>query len=370
MAEDDAGEKTEPASEKRRQEFREKGDIARSRDAVSVLILFTALAYFLIFGDWIYECLTTFQTHFLELRGAEYLSVETLADMFTQTLKQIAIALSPLIGGIVLVSILGNVAQVGVLWSTKTLEPKLDRLNFIQKLPSTFFSKQTVGMLAGSVAKMTVVGVVIYITLSGAGEKIRFISTLPLTAGVQFLISRCLEVLLNVAVVLIFIAIADYAWNRYVMEEKMKMTKQEVKDEQKEMEGSPQVKGQQRRRAQEIANKRMMADVPEADVIVNNPTHISVALRYRQGTDEAPIVVAMGADLMAMRIRRVAKAHGVPMVENVPLARGLYSTTRVGRAVPAQFFRAVAEVLAYVYRVNRAVSGQREGQRRDEAERT
>ena len=138
----------------------------------------------------------------------------------------------------------------------------------------------------------------------------------------------------------------------------MKMTKQEVKDEHKEYEGNPEMKGQRRRRAMDMANQRMMQAVPDADVIVNNPTHISVALRYRQGTDAAPIVLAKGADFMAMRIRRAARANNIPMVENKPLARSLYRNVKVGKPVPSKFYRAVAEVLAYVYRIRKSRGGQ------------
>ena len=161
-----------------------------------------------------------------------------------------------------------------------------------------------------------------------------------------------MDLLLNVSLVLIFIAIADFMWNKYVMQEKMKMTRQEVKDEH-EYEGNPHLKGQMRKRAMEMSNQRMMQAIPQADVVVNNPTHISVALRYRQGEDAAPIVLAKGADFMAMRIRRAARQHGVPMVENKPLARSLYRTVKVGKPVPSQFYRAVAEVLAYVYRLKK-----------------
>ena len=240
------------------------------------------------------------------------------------------------------------------MFSAKPMEPDLSRLNIFTRFFSTFFNKSAVGNLFGSIAKMGVVSVIIYWTVAGDGAEISVLSLLPLTQGVAFLLERCISVLVNVSLILIVVAIADYAWNNYVMEEKMKMTKKEVKDEAKEQEGNPHTKQQMRRRAMDISNKRMMAAVPDADVVVNNPTHISVALRYRQGVDEAPIVLAKGADLMALRIRRIAKAHGVPMVENKPLARGLYRTVKVGRTVPSQFFRAIAEVLAYVYRLRGA----------------
>lgn len=356
---DDSAEKTEQPSEKRREEFREKGDIARSTDVISMLVLFAGLAYFFFFGQWLYRGLSNFFVHFFDLRSSLELTPEAATEMGRSLAGEMALIVAPLVGMVVLVGVLGNIAQVGVLFTAKPLEPDLEKLNFFTKFFSTFFNKRALGSLVGSIAKITVVGVVIYVTLSDEGEKLRAISTLPLMQGLQYLTDRCLAILLNVSLALVAIAAADYAWNHYVMEEKMKMTKQEVKDEQKEMEGNPHVKQQMRKRAMDISNKRMMADVPTADVVVNNPTHISVALRYRQGVDEAPVVVAKGADHMAMRIRRVAKGCGVPMVENKPLARGLYRTVKVGRPVPSKFFRAVAEVLAYVYKLRKQVGDRR-----------
>lgn len=351
MAENSA-EKTEPASEKRREEYRERGEIARSRDIISVAILFSGLAYFYFLGGWLFEGLGRFIVQFMEMRPQLEMTSGSMLRLGTESVIQMALIIGPLAAMVFAVSIGGSVAQIGFLFTAKPLEPDLNRINiFGPKLFTTFFNKQALGNMVGSLAKIAVVAIVIWITLSGEGPKIRAISTLPLMEGIHYLLGECMLVVFNVSLVLILVAAADYAWQKYVMEEKMKMTKQEVKDEHKEVEGNPQQKGVMRRRAMDIVNQRMMQAVPEADVIVNNPTHISVALRYSRGRDAAPVVIAKGADLMALRIRRIAKAHDVPMVENVPLARGLYKHVKVGRPVPSKFYRAVAEVLAYVYRL-------------------
>ena len=354
---DEAGDKTEAASEKRRQEYREKGEIARSRDILSVLILFAGLAYFTFFGQYIYDGLSRILTRYFTFRPELSLTTTEVIQMSDAAVLDMAMLLAPLVGAVIAVTILGSLAQTGVLITTKPLEPDLTRLNFFTRFIQTFFNKQALGTLVTSLAKIGVVVLVIYITLNGDGELIKAISSLTLRDGISFLLGRCLDVLLNVSIVLVFISIADYMWQRYVMEEKMKMTKQEVKDEHKEQEGNPQLKGQMRRRALDMSNQRMMQAVPDADVIVNNPTHISVALRYKQGKDAAPIVLAKGADFMAMRIRRVARSNGIPMVENKPLARSLYRSVKVGKAIPSRFYRAVAEVLAYVYRIRQARKG-------------
>lgn len=361
MADSDAGEKTEVASEKRREEFREKGDIARSRDILSVLVLLSALAYFKMFGDRLWHGVASFMRQFFQLNSGADLGEQGLRFMFTESAMNIAFILAPLVLAVVVVSIGGSIAQTGVLFSMKPLEPDLSRLNIFTRFIKTFFNKQAAGNLVGSITKISIVALVVYLTVKDDGRHIQALSTIPLGAGIRFIIDDCLSVMLNVTLVLIIIAIADYAWNRYVTEEKMKMTKQEVKDEAKEQEGNPHMKNQQRRRAMELASGQLKKAVPTADVIVNNPTHISVALRYRQGVDAAPVVVAKGADLMAMRIRQLAKTHNIPMIENVPLARGLYRTVKVGRPVPSDFYRAVAEVLAFVYRL-RTEKGSGEGQ--------
>lgn len=348
---DDAGERTEDASEKRREEFRERGEVARSKDAVSVLILFSAVAYFMIFGPWIYAELAGFLRHFLELRTLVEMTPQSIVSLSINAIVRMVIVLSPLVAMLVGVSVLGNVAQVGFLFTTKPLEPDLEKLNFFTRFIPTFFSKSAVGNLVGSLGKIGVVALVLWSTIGGEQERIQTLTTVPLAGAVRYLLEKSLSMLVNVTVILIVVAVIDYAWSRYTIEEKMKMTRQELKDESKEAEGNPHLKGAMRRRAREIVNKKMKVAVPTADVIVNNPTHISVALRYRQGVDAAPIVVAKGADLMAMQIRKIATEHNIPMVENVPLARMLYKHVKVGKSIPSEFYRAVAEVLAYVYKL-------------------
>lgn len=350
MAED-AGEKTEEASEKRRDEFRERGDVARSRDIISVLILLASAAYFVALGPWIWDQFARFTTHFLDLRMHMDFTPESAMSLGSSSLLRMLIILAPLVGMVAFVSIFGNVAQVGLILTTKPLEPDFEKLNFFTRFIPTFFSKSALGNLVGSLLKIGVVGGIIWLTVNSDLPRIRSLSTLPLLAAIRFILERSLEMLINVTLVLVVISIADYFWSRYTTEEKMKMTRQEVKDEFKDQEGNPHVKGQMRKRARDIVNRKMASAVPTADVIVNNPTHLSIALRYRQGVDAAPIVVAKGADHMAMQIRKIAAAHNIPMVENVPLARMLYKHVKVGRIVPSQSYRAVAEVLAYVYRL-------------------
>lgn len=374
---DDAGERTEEASEKRREEFRERGEVARSKDAVSVLILFCAITYFTVFGSWLYAELAAFLRHFLDMRELVEMTPQSLVTLISVSTVRMIVIVAPLVAMVVAVSVLGNVAQVGFLFTTKPLEPDLEKLNLITRFIPTFFSKAAVGNLIGSLAKIGMVGLVVWMTIGGEEARIERLTTVPLPGAIRYLLEKSLSMITNVAVMLILIAAFDYAWSRFSLAEKMRMTRQEVKDEAKEYEGNPHLKGAMRRRARDLLNKKMRVAVPTADVIVNNPTHLSVALRYKQGIDAAPIVVAKGADLMALQIRKLAAEHNIPMVENVPLARMLYKHVKVGRTIPSEFYRAVAEVLAYVFKlkalrpaVRRPRPGQAQVRRLDSFERS
>ena len=362
MSEEDAGEKTEEPTERRRQDFRERGQIAKSQDVLSLAILAVGLSYFLFFGGFIYERMNGFFTTFFEARhGLEFGTHETI-NLTAKVFIEIGYLLLPLIIGVILFGILANVAQVGILITTKTLEPKLDKLNFFAKFIPAFFNKQAVANLFTSLTKLFFILLVVYYTLNGDAQKITQLPLMPLEQGLAYMFERILTVFFNIVLIMVIIAVLDYAWQVYSMEEKMKMSKQEVKDEHKLSEGNPLIKSQRRRRALEMFNQRMMTAVPEADVIINNPTHFSVALRFNKDKDVAPVVVAKGADLLALRIRRLAEQHDVAMVDNPTLARALYRQVKVGKQIPFEFYRAVAEILYYVYRLRHGSRLQRKNE--------
>jgi flagellar biosynthesis protein FlhB len=351
MAEEDAGEKTEDPTDRRREEFRERGQIAKSQDILSLLILSVGLAYFLFFGRFIYNHMGRVFTVFFEARFGLDLSVENTVILTARVFYEIGYILLPLIVGVLTVGILGNLMQVGFLVTTKTLEPKLDKLNFFSKFIPTFFNKQAFANLFTSLTKLFFILLVVYYTLNGDASKIAQLPLMPLDQGLAYMFERILQVIFNIVLIMVIIAVVDYSWQIFSMEEKMKMSKQEVKDEHKLAEGNPLIKSQRRKRALDMFNQRMMTAVPEADVIINNPTHFSIALRFDKDKDIAPIVVAKGADLLALRIRRLAEQHDVTMVDNPTLARALYKQVKVGKSIPFEFYRAVAEILYYVYRL-------------------
>lgn len=360
MAEEDAGEKTEDPTDRRREEFRERGQIAKSQDILSVLILSVGLSYFLFFGRFIYNHMGRVFTVFFEARFGLDLSVENTVILTARVFYEIGYILFPLIVGVLTVGILGNLMQVGVLVTTKTLEPKLDKLNFFSKFIPTFFNKQAFANLFTSLTKLFFILLVVYYTLNGDASKIAQLPLMPLDQGLAYMFERILQVIFNIVLIMVIIAVIDYSWQIFSMEEKMKMSKQEVKDEHKLAEGNPLIKSQRRKRALDMFNQRMMTAVPEADVIINNPTHFSIALRFNKDKDIAPIVVAKGADLLALRIRRLAEQHDVTMVDNPTLARALYKQVKVGKSIPFEFYRAVAEILYYVYRLRHGSRLQRQ----------
>ncbi|MFN3201734.1 MAG: flagellar biosynthesis protein FlhB [Bradymonadia bacterium] len=351
MSEGGGGERTEKATPKRREDARKKGDVARSRDVATVLIVFAGFTYLTLFGGRLREGVSSLiRRCFGELEGP-LKSSDAFIEFTGEIVALMAGWLAPLFGGVVLLAILGNVAQVGWLITFEPLKPDLTKLNPLPNLKNIFFSKRTLGNLVTNVAKVTVVASVVALTIRSDAESIAVLSQMPLMAGMETILSTVLQLMLNTGLALIAIAGADFAWNKYLYEEKLKMSKHDVKEEAKEQEGNPLMKGARMRRARELSNNRMMQAVPEADVVLNNPTHLSIALRYRQGVDAAPVVVAKGADLVAMRIRRIAAANDVPMLEDKPLARLLFKRCEVGQAVPEEVYRAVAEVLAYVYQL-------------------
>ena len=362
MAEEDAGEKTEEPTDRRREEFRERGQIAKSQDILSLLILSVGLSYFMFFGGFIYEHMGRIFTVFFENRFGLDLSNENVVIMIARVFYEIGYILFPLATGVLTVGVLGNLMQVGVLVTTKTLEPKLDKLNFFAKFIPVFFNKQAFANLFTSLVKLFFILMIVYYTLNGDVAKIAQLPLMPLHQGLGYMFERILTVIFNIVLIMVIIAVIDYSWQIFSMEEKMKMSKQEVKDEHKLAEGNPLIKSQRRKRALEMFNQRMMTDVPQADVIINNPTHYSIALRFNKDKDVAPIVVAKGADLIALRIRRLAEQHDVTMVDNPTLARALYRQVKVGKSIPFEFYRAVAEILYYVYRLRHGPRLQRQNQ--------
>ena len=341
------GERTEAPSAKRREDFRKKGQVAQSKE-VQTAALFTLVLLFWVFympSFWrgISNLLTTI---FQRIDSFSATGSATMALAWFIVQKSILL-LSPLFLLVLLIGFFSSFFQIGWLFTTQPLVPDFTKLDPIKGM-GRFFSRRSLVELVKSLIKVGLIAWVGYSTVIDRFGQALLLADTTIGATVAFLAQTAAIILAKICAVLIGIAFLDFLFVRWEMEEKMKMTKQEVKEEYKEMEGDPHVKAQIRSIQQEMARKRMMAEVPKADVVVTNPTHISVALRYSPDEMEAPMLIAKGADLVAMRIREIAREHDIPIIENPPVARLLHKL-ELNALIPENLFKAVAEILAHVY---------------------
>lgn len=362
MAED-LGERTEDATPKRLRDAREEGNVARSTDAASAILL---LAGTVGLSVGLMPLMDLFARL---LRGAlDPMSnlTATRADLIDEAVNPSlaigAAALVPILLVAAAVAFLAHVWQVGFLVTSKALRPRPERISPLAGF-KRLLGLQTAIKTGFDLGKVCVVVAIVIVTGLGMAPRVLALPGLDVADAGVAIARMAFDVALRIAAVLLVLGIADFVWQRFKHRRDLRMTKQQVKDEFKQMEGDPDVK---RRRAQiqrQIALQRIGAAVPKADVIVTNPEHISIAISYDADSMRAPKVIAKGADHLAMRIRQLARQHGVPIVERKPLARALYRQVRVGQEVPPDFYKAVAEVLAYVYRIDQSAK-QRASRRR------
>ncbi len=341
--------RTEAATPRRRQEARQKGQVAKSVEINSAALMLMAFWLFSITGSRFFTGLTTVMRRaFSNLPTADL----TVEEIFAGTMAigaAMVWTLAPFVIPLLVVAIVANMLQVGLLFSGKTLKPDLNKINPMTGLKRLFSLRGIVDLIK-SIIKVLIIGGVVYITLRDNYPLVLVTSRMPLSEGVVALAQLGIEVGFRVAMIMVVIAALDYVYQRYEHEKSLRMTKQEVKDEMKQYE-NPQLKNRIRARQRQLALSRMMAAVPEADVVITNPTHFAVALRYEQGKMQAPQVVAKGQRLVAQRIKEQARENNVPLVENKPLARNLFKNVEIGHSIPSDLFQAVAEVLAFVYRI-------------------
>ncbi len=343
-------ERTEPATPKRRDEAHREGRVPRSQElSAAVLLLSSAFALCYAGGTALAR-----QVHAFFAADLAWLTAEPLSALGAQALvgtmaQHVALGLLPF--GIIVVSmslLVGTLQGRGVL-TLEPLTPKLSRLDPIQGF-GRIFSLQAPFTLAKSIVKFAVLGLVTYVALRKAWPELTSLSAVPPSYLPVVVRDLSLQLALSVGLAFLLLAAADYAFEAYRHEKSLRMTKQEVRQEHKESEGDPLIKSRIRSLQRATSRKRMLRDVAKADVIITNPTHIAVALKYDAEASSAPIVLAMGERKLAQRIKALAAQSGVPMVENRPLAHALLATAKVGRQIPASLYAAVAEVLAYVYR--------------------
>ncbi len=347
MADDQQQERSEQATDKRRQDFRKKGQVAQSREVHTATLMSAFLLLWVFYGPMFWDNLQHLLSGLLSQVGTYDLTPNSVMSLFKFILSRLALMLAPLLLLVLIVGFLSSFMQIGWLFTTKPLEPDLSKFDPIKGM-AKFVSKRSMLEVVKSLSKVLLIGYVAYQTVSGQFEQGLYLIDMPPVSTISYLSRIAFAVLLKTCGILIVLALIDFMFVRHEMEQKMKMSKQEQKEEFKESEGDPMLKARVRQVQMEMARKRMMAEVPKADVIITNPTHLSIAIAYRRHEMDAPQIVAKGADNLAMKIREIAREHDVPLVENVPVARALYQC-EVGDAVPEELYKAVAEVLAYVY---------------------
>jgi len=348
--------KTEAATPRKRQEAREEGQVAKSHELNSAFVLLASLILIKMVGPMVIERLRSITIKLYTEFPRHDLVVGDVTSLLVRLLLQMGTAIAPLLIGVAVVGCIGSVVQVGLVFSTKALQVKGSRLNPLTGI-TRMFSMQAVVDLAKSIAKVVIIGYIVYSFLRENYSQIASLVDGNYLNTVSKIGQLTWSLLFKSAMALFVIAALDYMYQRFQTEKQLKMTKQEVKDDAKRTEGDPFIKGKIRQMQREMSQKRMMSEVPKADVVVTNPTHYAVALKYDTERGAAPIVVAKGQDLVAQRIKAIAKDNKIPTVENVQLARALYASVEIGNEIPAELYQAVAEILAYVFRLSKRLAG-------------
>ncbi|WOV86106.1 flagellar biosynthesis protein FlhB [Sporosarcina oncorhynchi] len=350
-----AGEKTEKATPKKRLDSRKKGQVLKSADVTSSIVLLFVFMFLFFAAGFMRDRFFTFFTHtFTEFMPIKTLDEDGTMIIYTTMLIQMAFILLPVMAVAVLAGITGNLAQFGLLFTTETLKFDLKKIDPIKGLKRIFSIRALVELMK-SLLKISFIGSVTTLLLVTNIEKVLGLA-FKTPKDAMIVVGQLVALMGIVAsFVLLFISILDYFYQKYDYEKNLKMSKQDIKDEYKNTEGDPIIKSRIKQRQREMAMRRMMQEVPQADVVITNPTHFAIALKYDDDQMDAPVVIAKGADFIAQKIKLIAKEHEIVMVENRPLARALYDDVEIGDRIPDEFFKTVAEILAYVYRIQRKI---------------
>lgn len=349
-----AGEKTERATPKKRQDVRKKGQTAKSQDINTAVVLLAVFLLLKMVGNYLGAgILTLFKNSFQDYMLMN-VTPGNLRVIFLTILKDLVLYLGPILLVAMIAGVVSNVAQVGFMFTGEAMLPKFEKINPISGF-KRIFSLRSVVELVKSLLKIGFVGIVTFLVLWTRMPEILVLSQKSIGTALVTLGSLSVQMGLFASGALLFLAILDYLYQKYDFEKSIRMSKQDLKDEFKSMEGDPLIKSRIKQRQREMAMRRMMQEVPKADVVITNPTHFAIAILYDEAKRDAPVVVAKGADFTAQKIKAIAKENDVMTVENRPLARALYSQTEIGDTIPEEFFKAVAEILAFVYRAKKKV---------------
>ncbi|MGZ3722951.1 MAG: flagellar biosynthesis protein FlhB, partial [Bdellovibrionales bacterium] len=348
-SEADSGERSEEATQQRREDYRKRGQVAQTKELSSVLLLFSAVLLIWLMSRFFFQQIweifnQAFGPSLVDMvRGGDHKQILSFVS------GKMVLILAPILGVFWILGFVSTIMQVGFIYNEEALQIRWDRMNPVAGFGRIFSLRSGLeGVKA--ILKLSLILTISYFLLKSQFETLPHLMSFTISQILAFLGVLVTRLLIGVGFFMLALAGIDYFYQRWDLEKEMKMTKQEVKEEHKSREGDPMIKARIKRIQREVASRRMMEEVPKADVIVTNPTHIAIALKYDESMI-SPVVIAKGADLIAQKIKDLAKEHNIPCVENVPLARAMFKTMKIGQAIPRELYTAVAEVLSYVYKL-------------------
>jgi flagellar biosynthesis protein FlhB len=353
MAEYDGKEKTEQPTSKKLDDARDKGQVAKSTEINSLVIFGTGLILLYLFQDFIGSRFKSFSISIFNSLDILPARFSLISNYITDWYFFFIITLAPILGGLLIVALIANVSQVGMRFSTQALMPKFDKLNVFNGIKN-FISSRALVELLKSIFKLVIIAGFTYLILNDFISSSASLESLNISEIVQLMLDQAFSLLWKIGLVYLVIASTDFAFQRYKFKKDMMMTKEEIKEEVKQTEGDPQIKSRIKRLMYEASRNRMMQNLPKADVVITNPTHYAVAIKYDMMKNPAPEVIAKGVDELAQKIKKVAMENDIPIQENKELARALYKMCDIGDKIPPTLFKAVAQVLAYVYNLKKS----------------
>jgi flagellar biosynthetic protein FlhB len=353
MAKNEGQEKTEDATSKKLSDSREEGQVAKSQEMGAFLVFSGGLFILYSFKDFMADQIGGLARYIFNSLDVLTLNMNIVQLYFYKALGFFALTTAPILLGLMAIGFVSNVAQIGFKFSLKAMKPKASKFNPVSGIKRLFFSSRSFVEVAKSLAKLFVIGLFTYWVLDDMIKESLLLVDHPILEIVDFMINSSLILVWKLALVFAVIAIIDFVFQKYKHKKDLMMSKQEVKDESKQTEGDPEVKARIKAIQFETSRKRMMQDIPTADVVITNPTHFAIAIKYEPEKSSAPKVVAKGVDSLAQRIKKIATENGVPLHENRELARALYKVADVGDEIPAELFQAVAQILAHIFNLRR-----------------
>ncbi|NLO82772.1 MAG: flagellar biosynthesis protein FlhB [Clostridiales bacterium] len=347
-----AEEKTEKATPKKRREARERGQVFRSIEFNSAIVLIAGFLVLRLLSSFMHDKLRSIYIQYLgrQLPTDELFTPSGIAVLNQNLIYTLITVLMPVLSLLLIAGLAVNYWQVGFLFTTRPLVPNLNRLNPVEGF-KRILSKRALAELLKSLLKLAIIVYVAYSELSDKVKTLTRLTEWDLYSSISYISETVFKTGIKIAVILLLLAIFDYFYQWWEYEKSLRMTKHELKEEYKQVEGDPLIRSKVRERQRQLGMRRMMQEIPRADVVITNPVHYAVALRYEPNENDAPVVVAKGQDYLALKIKEIAKENNVTVVQNRSLAQALYRSTEIGQTIPPELFHAVAEVLAYVYSI-------------------